>query len=181
MFRLAVTIFLFFFLILSLSCKNNPKQQTNNNSIVKLCDTLKIYNPFRVHIANNNQTLPSPKYKMFVYLNVACSSCLAEMNEWAEISKKLKDGNCECYFILYSKDNFQYFKYLYEAYEIKKIEFPFYLDKNDCFLSANPFLIKFATGQNFLTDEKNNILLKGNFCSDKELFKQAISIINNKK
>lgn len=81
------------------------------------------------------------------------------------------------YFILYAKDSFTYFKYLYEEGEIKPLPFPVYLDTNDSFLKQNKFLVKYATSQCFFTNNNNEVLLEGDFATDSSLLKKAISLI----
>jgi len=162
-FRSLIFFFLIQFSFISCDYDSNAKQIKEKNKIV-LSDSLTEYNPFMVETS-----FKKSKYKLFVYLNVSCSSCLDEMNEWSVMAKKLYELNCICKFILYSKDNFQYFKYLYEEGEIKKNLFPFYLDTNDYFLMKNPIVKKYAIGECYLTDENNEVLLYGDFIHSKEL------------
>ncbi|MDO9155759.1 MAG: hypothetical protein Q7U17_02730, partial [Sediminibacterium sp.] len=81
-------------------------------------------------------------------------------------------------FVCYAKDDFEYFKYLYENKDLKPIQFPFYFDLKFYFQNANSFVKNFQPDQIFLTDQFDNILLQGDMINTKEIYNSMIKKIN---
>lgn len=175
-------------LVLIISCKQGNKTdrltslkdiKINENKIkIKWSDSLIVYNPLNLIVEPNNQLTPQSKFKIYVYLNLACSSCLAELNEWSKLSNLFKEKNIELRMICYAKDNFEYFKYLYESKEINQIPFPFFLEYNFDFSRLNKMFKKYEMNQIALTDNEDNILLFGDIIHSKDIYNSFINIIN---
>jgi hypothetical protein len=80
--------------------------------------------------------------------------------------------------ICYAKDNFEYFKYLYESKEIKQLPFPFFLEEKFDFSKHNKMFKKYEMNQIALTDNEDNILLFGNIIHSKDIYNTFLNIIN---
>jgi hypothetical protein len=185
-FHVCLYILLVLFFI---SCKQEIKKNTfsdfQNSRIqnqeelqVKWSDSLKVYNPFNLTLVSDNQVLTQSKFKVYVYLNLACSSCLDELNEWSKLSILFKEKKVELRMICYAKDNFEYFKYLYESKEIKQLPFPFFLEEKFDFSKHNKMFKKYEMNQIALTDNEDNILLFGNIIHSKDIYNTFLNIIN---
>ncbi|MDI9312513.1 MAG: redoxin domain-containing protein [Limnohabitans sp.] len=170
-----------FFLLFVFSCNQNKKIDAIDTKQINLTDSLEIYNPTKISLTNKKQVLENPSHKVYTYLNVSCSSCLFELNEWSTIAQKFKELNTEVIFICYSKDKFQYFKYLYEDDQIKRLPFPFLLDSNDIFLRNNSMFKKYELGQVFLTDASGKIILNGNIIHSENLLNKYLTLIKRNK
>jgi len=99
--------------------------------------------------------------KIVAYINVSCSSCLAELAEWAKLSIEFAKSNVAVIMVLYSKDNFQYFKYLCEQGSIPGFNIPFILDIKNEFVQYNRNSEQLIAGMPCLLNEKNGIILSG--------------------
>jgi len=109
---------------------------------------------------------------------LTCSSCLSELNEWSKIAAVFKQKNVELIMICYAKDNFEFFKYLYESKKIKSLVFPFYLESNFAFSKLNSRFKKHELNQIALTDGADNILLFGDIIHSKEIYNSFLKIID---
>lgn len=171
-----------------ISCNDNINKQSPDvsslsskesisHSKIKWPDSLVTYNPFNIKLVKG-RVLKKCKFKLYAYLNLACSSCIADLNSWANVAPYLKDKGVELIFVCYAKDDFEYFKYLYENKDLKPIPFPFYFDLKFYFQNANSFVKNFQPDQIFLTDQFDNILLQGDMINTKDIYNSMIKKIN---
>lgn len=130
-----------------------------------------------ITLNSKNQVFPKCKFKVYVYLNLSCSSCLDELNEWSKFSIIFKEKKVELRMIGYAKDNFEYFKYLYESKEINQLPSPFFFEDKFDFSKSNRMFKKYEMNQIALTDNEDNILLFGNVIHSKDLYDTFINII----
>jgi len=178
----------FLFLLIFLSCKQETKKNAvtffQNSNIqnqgkikIKWTDSLIVYNPLNITLNSKNQVFPNCKFKVYVYLNLSCSSCLDELNEWSKLSIIFKEKKVELRMIGYAKDNFEYFKYLYESKEINQLPFPFFFEDKFDFSKSNRMFKKYEMNKIALTDNEEIILLIGNLIQSKDLYDTFINII----
>jgi hypothetical protein len=181
----------FFISLLNTSCNSNSpvklkgdqlntKTDLSNNisQVIIWPDSLLVYNPDSLQIDSNSRVLTNSKFKVYTYLNLTCSSCLSELNEWSKIAAVFKQKNVELIMICYAKDNFEFFKYLYESKKIKSLVFPFYLESNFAFSKLNSRFKKHELNQIALTDGADNILLFGDIIHSKEIYNSFLKIID---
>lgn len=156
---------------------NKISNHSSNLQKIKWPDSLVTYNPFNLKFFNG-RVLRKSKFKLYAYLNLGCSSCIADLNRWATLTPSLKEKDVEVLLVCYAKDDFEYFKYLYESNEIKSLPFPFYFDSKFYFQKNNSFIKKFQSDQIFLTDEFDNVLLQGDIINSKEIYDSLLNKIN---
>lgn len=157
-----------FLTILIFSCNSNSKSSTLNKAELQNSfgsvginfDSLETYNPF--NLSENGSDAKQPDYTIISYINVECSVCIAEIDEWRELYQSSKMKNYQIKLVFYSTDKFEYIKYLCETNNIKKFPFKFYLDSKGLFTVKNPIFNKANVDKTILIDKNANIILTGN-------------------
>lgn len=140
-------------------------------------DSLSVYDPFKT---SNGQKEEQPGFTIVSYINVSCPSCIVEIDKWNEFIGDMKSKDCKVKLVLYSKDNFEYIKYLFESNELKKFPHILYLDTKNVFDRNNPLFNEFDTDKTVLTDKENIVILKGNPLHSKEMKAAYLEAIQKK-
>lgn len=174
-------LILLFFFILFFSCKgqNNNKNITSHpdHKVNISYNNLEIYDPFDVKefVKQSN-----PSFTIVSYINVSCPSCIEEIDSWKLFWTKFNNKNCRINLVFYSKDKFEYIKFLVESGEIQKFPFPFYLDVNESFLIHNTFMQNPKYDYTVLLDKDNVLISTGNPLHNKTISSEFTDIINKK-
>jgi hypothetical protein len=158
-----------------ISCTDSINN-SNNKSILIKYDSLEIYNPFNVKLEKKQKANP---FTIIAYINVSCASCLEEISKWNDFYSKINKNKTDIIMICYSKDNFEYFRYLCETNKIENTNNIFYLDNYKVFEENNSILRLRHTDQTVLLDSNNNILLGGNPFHSAEVKANYFSILKN--
>lgn len=169
-----IAILLLSFYILT-SCTNSINNSNNKKELIKY-DSLEIYNPFNVELEKIKKT---NSFTIITYINVSCASCLAEISKWNTFYKKINKDQTNIEMICYSKDNFEYFKFLCETKQINDTKNIFYLDRKRIFEENNSFLDLKNSDQTVLLNKNNNVLAGGNPLHSAEIEAKYINILNN--
>jgi hypothetical protein len=133
-----------------------------DTATVRFLSDFELYKP--LHHPLRDTILPiihGHEKKIIMYINVSCSSCLVKLAEWAKLSTEFAKSNVVVIMVLYSKDNFQYFKYLCEQGSIPGFNLPFILDIKNEFVQYNRHSEELISGIPCLVNEKNDIILSG--------------------
>jgi hypothetical protein len=133
-----------------------------DTAVIRLPPDFQLYKPSGHPIHDTIfSVMNEPKKKIVTYVNVSCSSCLVELAEWAKLATAFAKSNVSVIMVLYSKDNFQYFKYLCEQGSIPAFNIPFILDIKNEFVRYNSSSQDLIAGIPCLVDERNGIILSG--------------------
>ncbi|MDP1762541.1 MAG: hypothetical protein Q8L07_01555 [Sediminibacterium sp.] len=156
-----------------ISCRNNQakslsgiagniSEHSKNGQKLTIPDELQAYSPFKNYLLDSNQLAQLPSSKIYAYVNVSCSSCIGDIEKWNELIPVFMQNNVPVMLIFYTKDNFEYIKYLCESGGVKKFPFPFYLDTKNKFSEQNPIFKEYEMKPVVLVDKNNTIICSGN-------------------
>lgn len=173
-------IMLIFLASSSLTCQNREVQEKEarlksviENSLGKkliIPDSLIIYAPFCDYISNSALSLLSnAKFKIYSHINVSCPTCIRDIQMWNDITLNFRKFKTSLILICESDDNFELFKYMHKAGEIKSVSYPFFFDVKREFFKQNQFMKESPQFETVLTDRDNNILLLGNPIRSKKI------------
>jgi len=164
-----VRLISFCFLAMLLCCKSTVKQdivgeanktglvQGNQEKLVLHIDSFVVYDPFGTSLVQKPPA-PAPTLKLFTYIDVSCSSCLKVFTYLDSLSRHGKASLFEPYVICYAKDNFLYFKYLYEDGKIPRLNFPLYFDGQMEFYKQNPRMISDYYNNLVITNQQHMVI-----------------------
>lgn len=130
---------------------------------LRLPDTLITYS-----IGENSLLLDSGQLanyaslKLYAFIDVSCPSCIADIDQWNNVVPEFMKYKVPVLLICFSKNNFEYIKYLFENGQVKKFPFPLFLDVNSQLHKLNTFIKEDESHQVVLTDKHNTILATGN-------------------
>jgi hypothetical protein len=188
-----ILIIILLSIIYSIGC--NPKIENKSRDLyssyepikqqkVDFTDEYLVYDPFKALEQKKPFFKKKPNYRTYAYIDVSCSNCLDDLQKWSEM-RKWPDGELtEFRVVCFSKDNFLYFRFLYEQGRIKKVNFPFYFDPNLNFSKNNSFFSTSSKNPLILTDLNNNILAVGDpfeNIDDRKVFTAKLSNTRQQK
>lgn len=171
---------LLFCLFLSVFLSSCHQEEENaENKILLLPKKMEVYYPVgeeSVEVTGN------PSYKIYVLIDVSCSTCLLKFKLWDDYYKEIREYNStQLIPLCSSKDNFELLKYWFENDKIYRINVPVLLDTENEFKILNRDLFEGAEDIAILTDSADNILLTGNPLEDKQDKKRFLEYIKNSK
>ena len=163
---------LLFLICLVLSCQNKqqnkdvPKYKTTINSILgtqlQLPTNLTLYDYLNDYKSDSIGIFNS-EFKIYSRVNASCELCVDHINQWSELNQELNKYNTSIILMCYSDDNnFKLLKLLCESGEIKKFQYPLFLDMENRFVKLNTFMKEHEHFETVLTDKNDNILATGN-------------------
>lgn len=170
-------LFCLFLSVFLSSC--HQKEENVENKILLLPKKMEIYYPVgeeSVEVTRN------PSYKIYVLIDVSCSTCLLKFKLWDDYYKKIREHNStQLVPVCSSKDNFELLKYWFENDKIYKISVPILLDTENKFKILNRDLFDGVEDIAILTDTANRILLIGNPLEDQQDKKIFLDYLKNGK
>lgn len=161
-------VYYFVLLLIVFSCnsiKETQEDKTVAGEILILPHAIEYY---RQTGDTMNMVINKEKLKLYVPLDVSCSSCLAKFDNVRRLNETLKpyEDILQIVPVAYSKDNsFDTFKYYTENDELPKTDLVMMLDLKNDFYRANQSL---KLEQCVLTDKDNHIVMVGKFMDEIE-------------
>lgn len=122
---------------------------------------VELYNPFM------GEKLPNPlltksKYRLYTLIDASCASCFAKLRKWNEFQVALAGDSSVCFIpVCHTKDNFEILKYHFESDSAARLNVPLVLDLENKFVAHNAALVDSYGQLTALTNNKNEVLLKG--------------------
>jgi hypothetical protein len=172
--KLTKLVFIVLMVTSFMSC-NNDKEVINELGVVLVPEKLIAYN---YSDSTSTSIGFGKKYRLYTSINVSCSTCIFELEDWRLFATGKMEYTFDFYPICYAKDNFEMLKYLFENEDIKPLNFPLFLDADNEFITNNELLVSMNDNITILTDSDNNILLSGNPIHDPELMKEYVNLLN---
>lgn len=114
-----------------------------------------------LQLFHGKQAIAPAPYKIIVYFNGKCHTCISEMSEWkALLETQVDDINFEYLFITYTEDK----EILSYYFERDSFEYPIFLDADSTFIIMNNLERKAQMA--FIVDSTYRIGFKGNPIKD---------------
>ncbi len=161
-------VYYFGLLLIVFSC-SSPKEtaadETAGGEMLILPQAIEFY---RQTGDTLNRVIDTEKLKLYVPIDVSCSTCLAKFDNVGRLKETLKpyDDILQIVPVAYSKDNsFEAFKYYTENDELPKTDLVMMLDLRNDFYRANKSL---QIDEGVLTDQDNHILIVDKFADNVE-------------
>lgn len=156
-------------MVVFLSCKNkktaNVDERTGKINVIlgktfHSPSDIKLYMPFEKQFSDSIGMFNS-KLKVFSYINVSCSTCLDELENWSTLATELSAYKIPVILVLQSKDRYELLKYLIEENKLKPYPYPFVFDVNNQYFPFNRFLSEADRLYTVTTTKKDKILYVG--------------------
>lgn len=145
--------------------KKSPTDQHNTaaQNKLRLPDTLLTYSLSEHSLLLDSSQLANHfSLKIYAFIDVSCPSCIADIDKWNNVVPEFMKYKVPVILVCYSKNNFEYIKYLFENGQVKKFPFPLYLDITNQLHKQNSYIRENEGHQVVLTDQHNAILAMGN-------------------
>jgi peroxiredoxin len=174
--KCVINFSIFFVFIISCKSKIEKKDILKHESIIskvlgtqlKLPLEFSTYDYLNSYKSDSTSTV-NANFKIYSRINASCATCINHIDQWRDLRHKLDKYNTSIILMFHSEDDFEYLKYLCESGEIKKIQFPLFLDNKNKFIKLNTFMQKHKHFETVLTDKNNYILAMGNPTVSKEI------------
>jgi hypothetical protein len=175
--------FMLLIIFLFTSCSNENKKLKTKDLItfqtLNIPLKLTVFNPFKKVLKDSLEISNAP-FKIYTSINISCPSCIDKVNLWNNFIKLDVNKGVPLVIIFNSEDKFRLMQYLINNNEIKPFQYPFFLDSLNTFSKNKPFS-KSNEINAVLTNNKNEILLVGDFLKNESDRKKLIVILENLK
>lgn len=166
-----LTVIVVFVVVVGCEYVNNGKH------LIKLSQTpIKIEYPLKRYDLENKWTCyeSNSKYKVIVYIDVTCSTCIETLIDWKRFMQKKCDWDIEYLFYVGSTD----VEFLSEF--LKEIEFnyPIIIDEGNIFLKSNASAIEENVSAKiiWLINAENKVIISGDPINNKRILKAYESV-----
>jgi hypothetical protein len=134
-------------IFLLIGCKLEFGNEVKNEKNIKpqtQKTTINLSNTEFLNLINNTQAvnladIPKNSFlKVIFYTNVSCSDCLYALGVWDSLHYYKEFNTIEIISVCYSKDNFQFFRHLYDEGELPSKKLKYVLDTGNLIPRNNP-------------------------------------------
>lgn len=129
---------------------------------VRLTDGLEAYTNAKDSLYMDSAAISNTNgFRIYAFVNVSCSSCIPDIDKWNLAAREFRKYNVPVVLIGFTKNSFEYLKFLIEDGKLKNFPYPIFLDGDGRFFSAHPFISREVAHQAVLVDNKNTIVATG--------------------